>query len=131
MLAWRLGRQLVGRTRRTWILPAAVRPLATTSGGSSGAGTPPLDGLGPLVPVRADGDDAEEALFSPENVKGLSPVEVARMRVVYGFVREHVDVVERMLPPVDPTANPLIDPRSVRPARGCCDVRATSRSRGD
>lgn len=36
------------------------------------------------------------------------------MRVVYSYVKEHAEIVEKMKPPVDPVMNPLIDPRSVR-----------------
>jgi hypothetical protein len=57
---------------------------------------------------------SEEELFSPANIRGLSPVEVARMRVVYGFVKEHADVVQNDAEPVEHSSNPLIDPRSVR-----------------
>jgi hypothetical protein len=72
---------------------------------------------------RSDADKAvmatpsvvsEKELFAPENIRGLSPVEVARMRVVYGFVKEHADAVGMKACPVELSSNPLIDPRSVR-----------------
>jgi hypothetical protein len=47
-------------------------------------------------------------------LRDLSPLEVAKLRVVYGLVKEHVDVVERGKPPLDPRLNPMIDPKSVR-----------------
>jgi hypothetical protein len=40
-------------------------------------------------------------------------MEVARMRVAFSLVKEHVDVVEKGKLPLDPEANPMIDPRSV------------------
>ena len=46
--------------------------------------------------------------------RDLSPVEVARMRVTYGLVKEHVEAIEKGLPGIDPETNPLLDPRSVR-----------------
>lgn len=96
-----------------------LRPLSSASGGSGGERPPWGRQPGPLKPLKyvdAEGahpDDPEEALFSPANVEGLSALEIARMRVVYGFVKEHTDVVEKNLPPLDPVANPLIDERSV------------------
>jgi hypothetical protein len=119
-----LSRRLVGLARHTIGSPASLRHLCSASrefgGGSGRHRGKDVPNLKPLRDVgRAAGedvDDAEEALFSPENTAGMSPIEIARMRVVYGFVKEHADVVENMLPPVDPVANPLIDQRSVRMA---------------
>lgn len=45
---------------------------------------------------------------------GLSPLEVARMRVAYGLVKEHADALRTEKTAIDPETNPLIDPRSVR-----------------
>ncbi|KAI0566415.1 Ribosomal protein S18 [Gracilaria domingensis] len=44
--------------------------------------------------------------------RDLSPLEVARMRVTYGLVKEHINAIEKGLPGLDPDSNPLIDPRS-------------------
>jgi hypothetical protein len=40
-------------------------------------------------------------------------MEVARMRVAFSLVKEHVNVVEKGKLPLDPEVNPMIDPRSV------------------
>lgn len=50
-------------------------------------------------------------LSSPK--RGISPHELAKLRTVYGFVRSHVDAMQKKRPAVDPEVNPLIDPRSV------------------
>jgi len=47
-------------------------------------------------------------------LRGISQVELARMKVAYELLKEHVKSVEENLPPPDPQRNPLIDPRSVR-----------------
>lgn len=46
--------------------------------------------------------------------RDLSATEVARMRVTYGLLKEHVQALEQNLDGVDAETNPLIDPRSVR-----------------
>ncbi|PXF40457.1 30S ribosomal protein S18 [Gracilariopsis chorda] len=56
--------------------------------------------------------DKSDGFFSEENISDLSPLEVARMRVTYGLLKEHVEAIEKGLEDVDPESNPLIDPRS-------------------
>ena len=46
--------------------------------------------------------------------RGISPAEVARLRVTYGLVKEHAEAIEQGVDEIDPEKNPLIDPRSVR-----------------
>lgn len=117
---------LVVLARRAATNSSLIRPLSTASGvpGRSGApGGTKNSELKPLTDVTAkdvNPDDSEEALFSDENTFGLSPIEIARMRIVYGMVKEHAEVVENMLPPVDPSLNPLIDQRSVRGLISLC-----------
>lgn len=121
MMTGQLSRGLATLAGRFASNGMPLRPLATSASGVSGTrksprGTRPSP-LQPLKFVAAEEtvpDHVEEALFSPENVEGMTAVEIARMRVVYGFVKEHADVVEKKLAPVDPAANPLIDERSVR-----------------
>ncbi|CAN8062348.1 unnamed protein product [Agarophyton chilense] len=55
---------------------------------------------------------AADGFFDEDNTLDLSPLEVARMRVTYGLVKEHVEAVEKGLGGIDANANPLIDPRS-------------------
>lgn len=43
----------------------------------------------------------------------LSPLEIARLRVTYGLVKEHVEALEQNIDAVEPETNPMIDPRSV------------------
>lgn len=46
-------------------------------------------------------------------LRDMSKSEVARLRLLYGLIREHVQAVKRGIAEVDPTSNPLLDPRSV------------------
>lgn len=41
------------------------------------------------------------------------PHEIAKLRLMYGLIREHVEASRRGLQEVDPESNPLLDPRSV------------------
>lgn len=45
--------------------------------------------------------------------RDLSDLEVSRMRVTYGLLKEHVEAMKKDVDPIDPDKNPLIDPRSV------------------
>lgn len=121
MMTGQLSRGLVALAGRVASNNMLLRPLSATASGGSGASKSPR-GARPLPPQPlkfvdsedANPDDPEEALFSPENTEGMTSLEIARMRVVYGFVKEHADVVEKKLAPLDPASNPLIDQRSVR-----------------
>lgn len=43
----------------------------------------------------------------------LSNTEVSRLRLTYGLIRDHAQAAARGVEEVDPTTNPLLDPRSV------------------
>eukprot|EP00171_Calliarthron_tuberculosum_P012938 IDg12938t1 len=65
---------------------------------------------------KKQAQQTEDAMFAAENIENLSPLEVARMKVAYGLVREHAIAREQNVEPPDAEQNPLIDPRSVRSA---------------
>lgn len=62
--------------------------------------------------LRQSKKSDEDVLFAADNLEGISKLEQARMKVMFGLVKEHVKAVDEGLPPPDPTQNPMIDPRS-------------------
>eukprot|EP00177_Eucheuma_denticulatum_P000596 GFKZ01001072.1.p1 GENE.GFKZ01001072.1~~GFKZ01001072.1.p1 ORF type:complete len:298 (-),score=32.63 GFKZ01001072.1:1989-2882(-) len=62
--------------------------------------------------LNAKQHEKTDEMLNEENVKDLSSEEIARLRIVYRLVKEHIDSSEGKKSSVDLDLNPLLDPRS-------------------